>query len=219
MTDITAKLAEALDNLLAAFHGFDDGKSKVIDAARAQLAAYRRHIEAQAGGAEGEREAFEAELRDEEEWGHHSFGRFKNGDYKAWRTAFAWAVWQAALAASPAAAQGATATEAGKERALQLLDSIAYAWATADHRVAELRAWIEALTTQPAAPVGWQPIETAPQDGTWFIVYARRCGPRVMSVSYNAAICEVTWADLCAAIEATLWTPLLPAPKTGGANG
>lgn len=43
------------------------------------------------------REAFEAEMRCEETWGHQSLKRKKCGRYEHWRVDLMWSVWQAAL--------------------------------------------------------------------------------------------------------------------------
>lgn len=45
-----------------------------------------------------EREAFEAEMRCEEQWGHKSLARDKWGHYKNRWTACMWEVWQARAA-------------------------------------------------------------------------------------------------------------------------
>ena len=52
----------------------------------------------------GEREAFEREMRCEEEWGHRSLKKRQNGQYENWQVDLMWAVWQArsSLSASDA---------------------------------------------------------------------------------------------------------------------
>ena len=71
----------------------------------------------------GEREAFEREMRCEEEWGHRSLKKRQNGQYENWQVDLMWDVWQARAALS-------------------------------------------------AGDAGWQPIETAPKDGSdcWLLV-------------------------------------------------
>ena len=46
----------------------------------------------------GEREAFEREMRCEEEWGHRSLKKRQNGQYENWQVDLMWAVWQARAA-------------------------------------------------------------------------------------------------------------------------
>lgn len=45
-----------------------------------------------------EREAFEREMRCEEEWGHRSLKKRKNGKYENWQVDLMWDVWQARAA-------------------------------------------------------------------------------------------------------------------------
>ncbi len=46
----------------------------------------------------GDREAFEREMRCEEEWGHRSLKKRQNGQYENWQVDLMWAVWQARAA-------------------------------------------------------------------------------------------------------------------------
>ena len=48
----------------------------------------------------GDREAFEREMRCEEEWGHRSLKKRQNGQYENWQVDLMWAVWQARAAMS-----------------------------------------------------------------------------------------------------------------------
>ncbi len=48
----------------------------------------------------GEREAFEREMRCEEEWGHRSLKKRQNGKYENWQVDLMWDVWQARAALS-----------------------------------------------------------------------------------------------------------------------
>ena len=50
------------------------------------------------GAPVGEREAFEREMRCEEEWGHRSLKKRQNGQYENWQVDLMWAVWQARAA-------------------------------------------------------------------------------------------------------------------------
>lgn len=89
-----------------------------------------------------DRAAFEAELRNEEEWGHCSFGRHKNGNYKSWRVAFAWSVWQ-------------VATSAERERAAKVCQTESVVLATRDmtrgalHCAAAIRSGVDAPPPDP----------------------------------------------------------------------
>ena len=47
-----------------------------------------------------EREAFEREMRCEEEWGHRSLKKRQNGKYENWQVDLMWDVWQARAALS-----------------------------------------------------------------------------------------------------------------------
>jgi len=42
-----------------------------------------------------ERDAFEREMRCDEEWGHRSLKKRQNGQYENWQVDLMWAVWQA----------------------------------------------------------------------------------------------------------------------------
>lgn len=53
---------------------------------------------AQAGELPDEREAFEAEMRCSEEWGHRSLKKRTNGKYENWQVDLMWDVWQARAA-------------------------------------------------------------------------------------------------------------------------
>lgn len=53
---------------------------------------------AQAGELPDERQAFEREMRCEEEWGHRSLKRRADGGYENWQVALMWSVWQARAA-------------------------------------------------------------------------------------------------------------------------
>lgn len=55
---------------------------------------------AQAGELPDEREAFEAEMRCVEEWGHRSLKKRTNGKYENWQVDLMWDVWQARAALS-----------------------------------------------------------------------------------------------------------------------
>jgi len=46
----------------------------------------------------GERDAFEREMRCDEEWGHRSLKKRQNGQYENWQVDLMWAVWQARAA-------------------------------------------------------------------------------------------------------------------------
>jgi len=59
------------------------------------------------------REAFEAEIRCEEKWGHRSLLRNKQGGYANWCVDLMWDVWQAALAAPAAEPEQSTRLRGG----------------------------------------------------------------------------------------------------------
>jgi hypothetical protein len=81
------------------------------------------------------------------------------------------------------------------------------------------KAFDEALSASPAAPSqeGWQAIETAPKDGTWFLAYAARdSAPYRVSWGRNHRG-ELAWCtQFSSFVEGylTLWhaVPLPPAP-------
>ena len=55
--------------------------------------------------AQAEREAFEAEMRCEELWGHRSLKRHPDGRYQNWLVVLMWEAWQARAALQSPAPQ------------------------------------------------------------------------------------------------------------------
>ena len=68
-------------------------------------------------------------------------------------------------------------------------------------------------------PEGWQPIETAPRDGTQVLVYARVLHPEKWGIYLDPKICAASYHPdagwcVCEVRDATHWRPL-PAPPEG----
>jgi hypothetical protein len=66
---------------------------------------------------------------------------------------------------------------------------------------------------------GWQPIGTAPKDGTQVLVYARVLHPEKWGIYLDPKICAASYHPdagwcVCEARDATHWRPL-PAPPEG----
>ena len=168
MTDITAKLAEALRNLRNAYREFDDRPLPVVDAANEALRAYRQHTEAQAGGTGSER-------RDAERYRWLRKNRevtlvtafFGNGCInKTIDMVDAEIDARAAMAAAPAAEQGEPKTDDARfKAAMKELDHRGFnLWR--DTSVFEkslmLKAWraakAEMAKAEQAVPVAWERI-------------------------------------------------------------
>lgn len=83
--------------------------SRLYDAIEAAILAKLQATQepVQAGELPDEREAFEAEMRCVEEWGHRSLKKRTNGKYENWQVALMWDVWQARAALSARKPTGA----------------------------------------------------------------------------------------------------------------
>jgi hypothetical protein len=68
---------------------------------------------------------------------------------------------------------------------------------------------------QPAVAAGWQPIETAPKDGTMILLCTP--GGKAAGGAFHARYKVWSWPYVMA--EPTHWQPLPPAPITGESNG
>jgi len=67
-----------------------------------------------------------------------------------------------------------------------------------------------------AAAQAWQPIETAPKDGTWCLLY-ETFGDHKVTGSYDDELhCWCDNTDLTSNINPTHWMPLPPAPAQEG---
>jgi hypothetical protein len=109
---------------------------------RQLVCAFARAILTQRPAALTEREAFEAEMRCEETWGHRSLKKRPDGGYQNWQVNVMWGVWQAR--ASLPAPQQATPESVG--------------WTDADADAARLAMELECLllgTKDTAAVSRW----------------------------------------------------------------
>lgn len=62
----------------------------------------------------------------------------------------------------------------------------------------------------------WQPIETAPKDGTLFLAFGPHDTMNVVSFAYTERGRDFWWTlGMPASDKVTHWMPLPPAPKTG----
>ena len=80
----------------------------------------------------GERDAFEREMRCEEEWGHRSLKKRQNGQYENWQVDLMWAVWQARAALSAGDA----------------VDAQRYRWLKGRSQVCLNQVWFGGYTTR-----------------------------------------------------------------------
>jgi|688.fasta_scaffold36485_15 hypothetical protein len=67
-------------------------------------------------------------------------------------------------------------------------------------------------------PEGWQPIETAPRDGTAVMIYAPASDPAKWAVDLPAVVCTAAYHEdagwcVCTVREVTHWMPLPAAPE------
>lgn len=76
--------------------------------------------------------------------------------------------------------------------------------------IAAMRAEVEAMRKQvaPSAPEGWQPIETAPKDGT-HVLLANKSGTRVADGMYGN---YKVWSWPYVLVEPAYWRPMPAAP-------
>lgn len=83
----------------------------------------------------------------------------------------------------------------------------------------EVAAWLCGVEAHPAIPDGWQPIETAPKDGTVFWGYAvpeadpYARGPRQAEVYWDTDLDAWNSDGLTHWHQVTHWSPLLSGPE------
>lgn len=148
LTKAAQQALEALDALIAD-PGEDRIRTRIWNQARASSDALHTAL-TQRPAAQTEREAFEAEMRCEETWGHRSLKKRPDGRYQNWQVDVMWDVWQAR--ASLPASQQATPEPLGEP--FGYFRALPFGW----EQCGEHDDGAVALYTRPASgvPEGWR---------------------------------------------------------------
>ncbi len=174
-----------------------------------------------------EREAFEAWVNEQPEAkGMHKkwwCRQIDDGGYSCHEPDVMWRAWQARAAlSSQQAAQGEPLYGFSREQ----LEDMRLRFAVMSDFYSKMAVELidEVLASPPSREPQWQPIETAPKDGSEFLVFKPTTGMLVVTYldsdhpDYDGDTPHVTW-DHDSLWDPTHWMPLPPPPGIGTEGG
>ena len=151
LTKAAQQALEVLESLQGGCTDHDDGTVEAITVWCPEVIEALRNALTQRPAAQTEREAFEAEMRCEETWGHRSLRKHVDGRYQNWVVDALWTAWQA-RASLPAPPQQATTERHLTVTTNRQGEAVMVSWQDDEHRILEVVWEREQATPEPLTP-------------------------------------------------------------------